>query len=169
MHFNGLSVKKGFLPVLCILTLLAPSHARPQAMESLQWLSGCWSSDGGESGSGEFWTPLAGDTLFGVSRTVRDGRTVAHEFLQIRPLPDGSIGLIAQPSGQAETTFRLVSAEGREAVFENPDHDFPQRVVYRREGDRRLSAWIEGEISGQSRRVDFPMSRTNCDAAGAGR
>jgi hypothetical protein len=27
--------------------------------------------------------------------------------------------------------FRMVSYEGHVVVFENPDHDFPQRIVYR--------------------------------------
>ena len=137
------------------------------SMASLAWLSGCWASDGGEPGSGEFWTPLAGDTLFGVSRTVRDGRTVAHEFVQIRPLPDGDIAYIALPSGQTETAFKLVSVEGRQAVFENPDHDFPQRIAYRLEDGGRLAAWIEGPMNGETRRVDFPMTRTDCDTAPA--
>jgi len=135
------------------------------SMAALAWLSGCWASEGGEPGSGEFWTPLAGDTLLGVSRTVRDGQTVAHEFVEIRPLPDGDVAYIALPSGQAQTTFRLVSVEGRQAVFENPEHDFPQRIAYRLEDGGRLVAWIEGPMDGETRRVDFPMVRIACDAA----
>jgi hypothetical protein len=158
------------LPVAALLAALlnGPSGAtaaEPPTMASLAWLAGCWNSEGGEAGSGEFWTPLAGDTLFGVSRTVRDGRTVAHEFVQIRPQPDGTIAYIALPSGQAEAAFRLVSVDGRQAVFENPDHDFPQRIAYRLDDGGRLAAWIEGTMDGETRRVDFPMTRANCDPA----
>ena len=32
-------------------------------------------------------------------------------------------------------------------IFENLEHDFPQRIIYRREGDR-LIARIEGEVNG---------------------
>lgn len=148
-----------------ILVAAAPRAPGP-AMESLAWLSGCWAAGGGEPGSGEFWAPLAGDSLLGVSRTVRDGRTVAHEFLQIRPGADGAIVLTALPSGQAETAFPLVSLEGHTAVFENREHDFPQRIVYKLEESDRLAAWIEGTVSGQARRIDFPMNRIDCNPAG---
>lgn len=158
---------RSFLTVMVTALASGAAAAELPSMASLDWLSGCWASDGGEPGSGEFWTPLAGDTLFGISRTVRDGRTAAHEFVQIRPLPEGGIAYIALPSGQAQAAFRLVSVNGREAVFENPDHDFPQRVGYRLEDGGRLAAWIEGTRDGETRRVDFPLTRTDCDAPSA--
>jgi hypothetical protein len=47
-------------------------------------------------------------------------------------------------------------------VFENPTHDFPQRVIYRREGDSLLGR-IEGMTNGQQKAVDFPLKRVSCD------
>jgi hypothetical protein len=58
--------------------------AGPSSVDDLKWLTGCWASVGGETGSGEQWTIPAGNTLFGVSRTVHGGKTVAYEFMQIR-------------------------------------------------------------------------------------
>ena len=49
-------------------------------------------------------------------------------------------------------------------VFENPEHDFPQRVGYRRDGADGLQAWIEGQANGKSRRVDFSYQRARCEA-----
>jgi hypothetical protein len=49
-------------------------------------------------------------------------------------------------------------------VFENPAHDYPQRVAYTRKGDSLL-AWIDGTVSGKSRRVDFPYRRVACTGA----
>jgi hypothetical protein len=43
-------------------------------------------------------------------------------------------------------------------VFENEAHDFPQRVIYRREGDRLL-ARIEGKIGGKERSADWIFNR----------
>jgi hypothetical protein len=47
-------------------------------------------------------------------------------------------------------------------VFENPQHDFPQRVGYERKGGDALLAWIEGTRNGQTRRVEFPYRRVAC-------
>ena len=128
------------------------------------WLAGCWERVDSEPGSGEFWPAPAGDSLFGVSHTVRDGRTVAFEFMQIRRADEGAIELIAHPSGQAVTTFRLIDAPGHKAVFENPTHDFPQRVIYQLRDAEHLDAWIEGVDAGEFQRIDFPLVRSQSAA-----
>lgn len=131
----------------------------------LDWLAGCWQSEGREPGSGEHWLPPAGGTMFGISRTLRDGWTVAWEFMQIRPDAAGRLEFIALPSGQAETIFRQAAETvAGEIVFENLGHDFPQRVIYRLANGERLLARIEGERNGVARSIDFPMRRIPCDA-----
>lgn len=153
---------------LALFVALTVSVAGVTAAESdiakLVWLAGCWKSETAEPGSGEQWTPLAGGTMLGTSRTVKQGRTVAFEFMELRHLPDGQLTFIAHPSGQLTTTFPLLRISGTEAVFENPQHDFPQRVAYAREGESRLRARIEGVRNGKLRVVEFPMSRVDCES-----
>lgn len=77
---------------------------------------------------------------------------------------EGKLVFIALPSGQKETTF-VASAVGKDSVtFENPQHDFPQKVLYRLQSSDRLVARIEGTRGGTLRGVDFPMKRVACDA-----
>jgi hypothetical protein len=152
-----------------LLTLLAVAGAARSSPESavanLSWLAGCWASVGGEFGTGEVWTPPAGGTMLGLSRTVRDGRTVEFEFMQIREIAPGQLAFVAHPSGQAEAAFPLVRSGPRELVFEDPAHDFPQRVIYRLLEPDRLHARIEGTVKGEDRGVDFLMQRAACASA----
>ncbi|KAF1017558.1 MAG: hypothetical protein GAK31_00826 [Stenotrophomonas maltophilia] len=156
--------------VLTFTASLSAAHAQGSApstrIESLAWLAGCLQNDGAEPGSGEQWMPLAGGTLLGSSRTVRDGRTVAHEFMQIRQREDGSVVFIALPSGQQETTFVLSHQDDSSSAFSNAGHDFPQRVIYARRGVDRLHARIEGTHNHASKAVDFPMHRIVCAGGG---
>lgn len=99
--------------------------------------------------------------MFAVSRTVRAGKTTAFEFLRIIETEDGGLLYIALPSGQTLTTFVMISISPDEVVFENPDHDFPQRVAYRR-SDQQLVGRIEGTINGQDRSIEFPMTAVDC-------
>ena len=80
------------------------------------------------------------------------------EFLQIRQEGD-DVFYVAKPSGQAEASFKLVRHSDREAVFENPTHDFAQRIIYKLQPDRSLLARIEGKTNGAERGIDFPMKR----------
>jgi ketosteroid isomerase-like protein len=152
------------LGLLGLCLSAGPARSDPLTLESLSWLAGCWERVDGEAGSGEYWTPPAGESLFGISRTVKGGKTVAYEFMQIRRADDDAIELIAHPSGQATATFRLAEAAEHKAVFENPAHDFPQRVIYQLQGSDQLAAWIEGTVSGEFQRVDFPLVRARSAA-----
>ena len=144
--------------------VMGDGAAAEPAIAKLAWLAGCWESKSAEPGSGEQWMPPAGGTMLGTSRTVKDGETVEFEFMELRQLPDGKLAFIAHPSGQATTSFPLLRIDDSEAVFENPEHDFPQRVAYARDGEARLRARIEGILDGTSRTIEFPMSRVSCDA-----
>jgi hypothetical protein len=147
--------------LLCA-ALAQPAMSQPHDLQRLQWLAGCWASATAEPGSGEVWMAPAGGSMLGVSRTVKGGRTVAHEFMQIRPLADGVLAFIAEPSGQRRTEFRVKSFTDNEVVFENLAHDFPHRVAYRLEAPDTLRARIEGQRNGQPRTIEFPMRRTSC-------
>jgi len=145
--------------------LLAAPHAlsaSPSKIEHLAWLAGCWQLDGQPAGAGEQWSILAGNTLFGSSRTLRDGRTVGFEFMQLRQHDDGRLVLTALPSGQNATDFNATRVDGNEAVFENPANDFPQRIHYRRLDDQRAHARIEIAQDNPKQAMDFSMHRVAC-------
>jgi hypothetical protein len=127
------------------------------------WLAGCWAAEGKDAGSQEHWMAPAGGTMIGMSRTVRAGRTIELEFIRISTNSEGQLAYIATPSGQREATFVARSTGAGELVFENPAHDFPQRIIYRRTGDQTFLARIEGARGGNLREVNFPMRRMACE------
>lgn len=136
----------------------------PLSIASLAWLSGCWAAEGGEPGSGEQWMPLAGNSLLGMSRTVRNGATATHEFMRIADAPDGKLTFFAQPAGKPPASFAVLKLTANEVVFENLEHPFPQRILYRFEPPAKLHASIEGTRNGASRSFAYPMVRVSCDA-----
>lgn len=106
-----------------------------------------------------------GGTMLGVSRTVRNDTLVEFEHLQIAER-GGHLVYIAQPSRQPRAEFTTRVASDTLVAFENPSHDFPQRIIYRRRGADSLLARIEGTMGGQARSVDFPYVRARCPAGG---
>ncbi|MGH8178831.1 MAG: DUF6265 family protein [Steroidobacter sp.] len=107
----------------------------------LDWLAGAWC--GGEHGVSieEHWLPERGGLMLGVSRTVSTRRT-DFEFLRIEFTSAGA-RYVAQPGGKPPTRFELVHSAPNEATFANPQHDFPKRVRYVRNGDS-LTARVDG-------------------------
>ena len=150
------------MKLLIALLLAACGTVQADPFAPVAWLAGCWEPQGREAGSTEQWMPPAGGLMLGMARTLRQGRVVEFEFMQIRAEADGQLVYVAQPQGRPPTDFRLVRQGEAEAVFENPTHDFPQRVIYRRESAQRLVARIEGSVQGKARGIDFPMTRAAC-------
>ena len=118
-----------------MLTAAFLCTARAGGIEELAWLSGCWGSNRDGHQIREHWMKPAGGQMLGMSHTVVDGKTREHEFIRIVQEENGDIFFVANPSGQKEARFKLMIVTDREARFENPEHDFPQRIIYRRDGD----------------------------------
>jgi hypothetical protein len=144
------------------LMMAVPSLASSQTgIERLSWMQGCWQLTSGDRVVEEQWMAPRGGIMLGSGRTVRAGKLVEHEFVLLAER-DGRLAYEAHPSGQPSATFLSKQLDATSVVFEDPAHDFPQRVGYRKESTDRMLAWIEGTMAGQARRVEFPMQRMDC-------
>ncbi len=105
--------------------------------------------------------PLRAGTMLGMGRTTNARGLADYELTLIRQ--DGARLLYeAHPKGQPPATFVARMANEDSVVFEAPEHDFPQRVAYRRVGGDSVLAWVEGTMRGTSRRFEFPYRRVPC-------
>ena len=129
----------------------------------LGWLAGSWVLVSGDAVSEEHWTQPRGGTMLGLNRTVIDGRTAAFEYLRIEATPDGVVFLASPQGRHPPTRFALIESGPQRAVFENPHHDFPNRIVYERRGNR-LDARIEGQQDDQPISEEWSWRRTSLDA-----
>jgi hypothetical protein len=133
------------LIALAALAAGPPVAPAQPAQPDLDWLGGYWLSCADGRDVSETWSVRRGGIMLGFGVTTGP-QAFSWEQMRIEaglPGPE-DMRFIAQPRGaEAATAFRLVRSGPREAVFENLGHDFPQRVIYRREGDR-LTGRIEG-------------------------
>lgn len=118
------------------------SRLTAQTLQDLAWLSGTRAMKGNALIE-ERWTDPASNMMLGLSRTVRGDKVVEFEFLRIESRADG-IYYVAQPGGRPATEFKLTKWDGTEAIFENPQHDFPKRVMYRKLPDNMVWAKVDG-------------------------
>jgi hypothetical protein len=132
-----------------------------RAMRILSRMAGCWRQETSTFATiDEMWMAPAAEMMLGISRTSARGRIVEHEFMRIQSDRSG-VTFFARLPNQPETAFHMIKIDEHSVVFENVMHDFPQRVIYRFEGDMLIGR-IEGTEQGKSRSVDFPMRRIAC-------
>lgn len=105
----------------------------------------------------------AGGAMLGMSRTVVGEAMRAWEFVILGPSAAG-LAYQVNPSQQDGASFPATFMSDTLLIFENPTHDFPQRIIYRRRGADSVHARIEGQMGGQQRSTDFPFRRVSCGA-----
>lgn len=124
----------------------------------LAWLSGAWVGTRGTNGTISFeerWSPPKGGAMLAVSRTVNAaGRMSAFEFLRVMER-EGGLVYVAQPGGAPPTEFVLTELSAKRAVFDNPRHDYPKRIVYELSAEGGLTATIGYMKGGTPRRFEF--------------
>ena len=92
--------------------------------------------------------------MLAVSRTVSRERLSAFEYLRIVER-EGSLVYIAQPNGLPPTEFVLTEISPSRAVFENPRHDYPKKIVYELSPEGVLSATVGHLKGGTPRRYEY--------------
>lgn len=146
--------------LVTLLWMVLAAQGAPRAVTEVGWLSGCWKYATGARTVTEFWLPPDGGTMMGLSRTVSGDKTVEYEFLLLRSGPSG-IEYVARPSRQAEAVFTATKVASDEVVFENPQHDFPTRITYRKVSGG-VTATVDGTVNGKTRSIDFKYSAASC-------
>ena len=141
------SVLAGLLAVL----LATSVQAEPTGFS---WLQGSWCMANESQLIEEVWLSDVGGNLIGMSRTVAGDKVVSFEFMRIETTA-GETRLIAQPGGRSGTVFTASQVSGKQLVVESPEHDFPRKITYQREGDV-LNASISGPgAAGQEQSFSF--------------
>ena len=127
---------------IALLFAATVGHAAP----ATQWsrLAGDWRRCHDGEIVEERWLGPRGDMMIGANLTSSSNGRATFENLRIARTDDGWT-FWASPGGRAAVPFRLVDASASRAVFANPEHVFPARISYWREGDALL-ARIEGTI-----------------------
>jgi hypothetical protein len=148
------------LPLLAFACLAMASPGK-SLVHDFTWLAGHWCLSRGAETVEEQWLEPSGGLALGLGRTVKNGRATAFEFMRIDHR-DGVPRFVAQPDGAPPTAFELTAIGAGWARFENPAHDFPKRVEY-----RRTAGGLHAEIAGpgrDGREVVIPFDYLPCRA-----
>lgn len=152
------------LSLLVAAAMPAARTAAPGPLEPLRFMAGCWQGTGGKGQViEEHYTAPSANLILGMTRYTRNGVATGYEFATIA-WEDSTVVLTPRPVGQQPVPFRLASMDARSAAWENPAHDFPTRIAYRRVADDTLVARVEGPGPGGTRASEeWRMARVRCD------
>jgi len=130
------------LSVLALLFSLstAVGAAPCDSLQSVRWILGDWKTEGGQTTTSESWGEVSPRTFEGrgEARTTDTNELRSSETLRLVEM-SGELFYVAKVGhNEVPVAFKLTGCTEESAVFENPDHDFPRRLEYRRTGKNKM-------------------------------
>ena len=133
---------RGFIGLMFAAVVFA-GPVRAADFAQISFMSGCWKTAAGVSPEyRECYTAPKAGMMQGSSQTIENGTTTFFEFSLVM---EDAGKIVYRPfiKGVQSVDFMLTKLTASEAVFENLAHDYPQRVIYRKGTDGKLTARIE--------------------------
>lgn len=148
------------LPVLFVQAVVFAQHS-PETFRQLDKLEGTWVIKKGAATIVESWQKISENQYAGKSWIVKDGDSVLSET-EILSFDDGVINYTSTVANQNQgkaVSFALTKAENNTYVFENPQHDFPKRIIYQFINDNELTASIDDGVPNTTNKSVYPFRR----------
>ncbi len=127
------------------LSLSAFSQSEKVSMNAVQnFFGGTWKVEGRETY--ERWE-VSGESLVGRGYKIKDGAEKLSENLEIKCI-EGKIYYLATVPDQNDgktVRFALTSSSESEFTFENPEHDFPKKLIYKKNSPTEMFVQVLGE------------------------
>jgi len=130
-------------------------------LEKASWLIGEWQNNSPEGNATETWEKKNDSTFAGKSYFVVGKDTVSSETISLEQ--NGKelfyIPTVKGQNNEQPVKFALTSSTSKQLIFENPIHDFPQKISYTQIKNDSLLAEISGTMNGKQNSQKFPMTR----------
>ena len=131
------------------------------AIENASWLMGEWQNTSSEGKLTETWEKLNDSTCAGKSFFVIGKDTVSSETIRLEQHGKTLLYIptVKDQNNEQPISFFLTSSTTQQMIFENPKHDFPQIISYKRTSKTALIAEISGVVNGKKKSQSFPMQK----------
>jgi len=130
-------------------------------INDMKWLVGRWENVSLEARYFETWKEVNETTMYGESGSITGTDTVIDETISLEQRGNDLLYIPTvknQNDGQP-VSFKLAAIAGNSFVFENPEHDFPQKITYMQKPSGILLAKISGKMNGKPHTAFFPMNK----------
>ena len=137
------------------------SEKKFDKLEKMDWLIGNWEQALPEGILKETWTKQNDSTFTGDSYFITPKDTVHFESIKLTQKAE-ELTYSATVVGQNDdepVDFKLTSDAENTFTFENPTHDYPQKISYKKVSSDRLIVTISGKQQGKQTQESYPMAK----------
>lgn len=140
------------IPLLVLAAITNGQESHQQKFKKLEWLQGKWirtNAKAGQSGY-EIWTKVSDLKLSGKGVTLKGKETIFVENLEFIVKGNDIFYTVMVTGEKQPTYFKLTALSADGFTCENPAHDFPKKITYKRSGKN-----VKAVISGNGQSMDY--------------
>ena len=133
-------------------------------LEKANWIIGNWEKSDSLGTLKEIWKQLDDSTFAGKSYYIINKKdTIHNESIELMQDGDHLIytATVTGENNDASIPFQMTIDEDSLLVFENPKHDYPQKIEYRLDKKNILTAKISGKQKGKLVSESYPMKKND--------
>lgn len=151
--------------IVALLVVVLSTNASAQHKDRilpLSWIEGDWVYNSETGTITESWVKDSDSSYSGEGKFMdKAGKVKSSEKIKLNQR-DGYlwyVPVISNQNGGNPVYFKEVSNTPNELVFENLEHDYPQRITYRKVSDTEMIAIVEGKVDNQEYKQEYRYIR----------
>lgn len=131
-------------------------------LEKANWMLGEWEKTDSLGKLREIWERLDDSTFVGLSYYIQNEKDTLHNE-QVELMQNGDhliyTATIKGENNDSPIPFQMTKDEDSLLVFENPKHEYPQKIQYKLMKNGSLVATISGKQNGKNSAENYPMNK----------
>jgi hypothetical protein len=156
-------MKKTILSLLIILSFASCQKSKEVSkIVAANWLLGNWENKSDDGDLLETWKKVNDSIYDGESYFIKGKDTLHFEKIQMKQKGEALfyIATIRGQNNDKPVTFKHNDTIEKQLVFENPKHDFPQKIVYSKIAKDSIIIQISGIQQGKPSSERFSMKKS---------
>lgn len=141
--------------------LSCKNEALDQKLNPAKWILGRWEQQTDKGLLSETWEQKNDSLFVGRCYFINESDTLHNETILLEQRGDSITysALILGENNNKAVPFTLTTADTNSLVFENPTHDYPQKIAYQKQGKNGLVVTISGKFQGKNKVNKYPMTQ----------
>jgi len=121
------------------------------------WLLGDWQRTNNQAGkiTTESWE-LSGQKYHGLGVTVAGSDTVFFENMNLTSIENEMFLIVNTPQHEIPVRFKITDHSNESFTAENPDNDFPKKIIYKKTKEGLLAT-----VSSGDKKVNFVFEKAD--------
>lgn len=156
--FQKTTLLLGFL----VLASCYNNENKNEKINASQWLLGTWTQQTEQGTLEETWKAVNDSTFEGTSYFIKGKDTLHNETIVLQQNGKNLIykATIIGENNDEAVSFPLTSTTEKNLVFENPKHNYPQKINYKLADANTLITIISGNQAGKVTSETYTLKRT---------